>query len=182
MDAHMWFALFWPFLAILILVALPELRRRMVPWEYALPWVPCLIMIPLGYTIGESIQTRDVERWAGYATEVRYYEDWNEYIHQTCTRSYPCGTDSKGQTTYCTETYDCSYVDYHPEYWELRSTTGTYKLSQEEYYQFMSRWGGRQVFVDLHRNYHTDDGDMYKVVWDQQESTLEPTLSQPAGS
>lgn len=134
--------------------------------------VPVLIVVICKVTT-ESIQTRDVEYWGGWARNAEYYEDWDEYIHRTCTRSYPCGTDSNGNTEYCTETYDCSYVEYHPEYWVINgSNDETIHVSKQRFEELAKRWNNRQ-FVDMHRHYYTNDGDKYLTTWSQSRDTIE---------
>lgn len=97
-----------------------------------------------------------------YVTEIKYYEDWNEYIHKTC--SYTT-TDSKGHST--THYYDCSYVDYHPEEWKQVLSNGyEYSISQTEYLRLFKMWDTQNVFIDLDRHYHTNDGDCYAKKWD----------------
>lgn len=106
--------------------------------------------------------TSDVEYLGDYVTEIRYYEDWNEYIHQTCTST---STDADGNTT--TTTYDCSYVDYHPEiYYQIYSSGGKNEISKKEYFRLYGLWSTSSVFIDMKRNYHTNDGDCYVKSFD----------------
>ena len=51
----------------------------------------------------------DTEYLGSYVTRIRHYDAWNEYIHRTCTRTVGSGKNQR------TETYDCSYVENHPE-------------------------------------------------------------------
>lgn len=112
--------------------------------------------------------TTDIERLGGYVLSATYYEDWNEYIHKTCTESYK---DSNGNTR--TRTYDCSYVKYHPEYWEIKTTVGRIDITKTEYESLVSRFGNK-TFLDMHRWYHTNDGDAYVT---QHTSIVPVTIS-----
>lgn len=91
--------------------------------------------------------------------KMTYFEDWNEYIHKTCSRESCSGSgDSRTCTT---DYYDCSYVDYNPEYWEAETNAGTTKyISKTEYNEAVKLWGN-QTFIDMRRPYYTNDGDAY---------------------
>lgn len=147
-------------------------RRELVWWELlVLLAVPALIIAIVKAT-AEYSQTRDTEYWGGWAVDVRYYEDWDEYIHQTCTRTVSCGKDC---TT--TQVYDCSYVDYHPEYWELNGSNGENVRIGRERFEFLCNQFGSKNFIDMNRNYYTTDGDMYIGKWDGKTELLEPVTS-----
>ncbi|MDR2914279.1 MAG: hypothetical protein LBV74_05550 [Tannerella sp.] len=110
--------------------------------------------------------SRSIEYLGYYVTSVNHYEQWNEYIERTCTREVPDGTDAGGNTIYRTETYDCSYVQDHPEYY-------TYALNNKEqidiswstYQYHVDLWGGKTYKIDMNRNYHTIDGDVRCADW-----------------
>lgn len=171
-----WFAIIIP------LISIPIMRlmfpHRVVWWELFLPILPFVIITPIIKLTAETTQVRDYERWGGWITEVRYYEDWNEWVSQTCVKQVPCGTDSKGNTRYCSETYDCSYLDYHPEYWEVRGSNGEKINITKSYYNKLKSKFGNSEFVDMHRDYHTDDGDMHRSVWPGQDKTLVPVFTE----
>ncbi|BBI90549.1 hypothetical protein HYO65_gp157 [Tenacibaculum phage PTm1] len=114
--------------------------------------------------------TEDVEFYTNYPTEVRYYERWNEYIHVTCTRTISCGKDC---TT--TVTYDCSYVRNYSEYWGVYLNDGSsYYISQSTYNYYVRLWKATPKFVNMHRDYHSIDGDMYKAKWNGDFNTIDP--------
>jgi hypothetical protein len=109
----------------------------------------------LGY---ESMVT-DYETWGGWVTSAEYYEEWNEYIHQTCTRTVGTGKNQR------TETYDCSYVRYHPpRYLAYTSNNESIYISKDSWVILDAKFGNTHKH-DMHRHYHTIDGDMYKAVW-----------------
>lgn len=170
-----WFALLIP------VISIPIMRwmfpHKVVWWELFIPFLPVLLLIPLIKITSEISQTHDTERWGGWVTEVRHYEDWDEWVTKTCTKQVPNGRDSKGNTTYRTESYDCSYRDYHPEYWIALGSNGEeIQISNSTYETFKNRFGNNR-FVDMHRYYYRDDGDMYSSTWNGNESTLSPLFT-----
>src|ERR1035437_8712691 len=111
-------ALLFPFISVFILYIF--FKHKTTWWELALPLVFSLLFIIIMKVTIETLQVTSKEYWGSLVSKAEYYEEWNEYIHQTCTRS--CCCDSKGNCG--TETYDCSYVQYHPaEYW-IKTTSG----------------------------------------------------------
>lgn len=203
-------------------------RKATKWWELLILWGITPIVIFSFDTCSEKALVTDTEYWGGIFSEVRKYEAWDEYIHQICTRTVSCG---KNCTT--TETYDCSYVDYHPEYFvglvvyktqkdvidlsdgdvlfvgedvrkiddisktdtlttlvftnqdtlSVLNTARFYtNLGQTIYidewqYKQLQRRFGNQQFVDMHRSYHSIDGDMYKSVWPGTKQTAEPLVT-----
>jgi hypothetical protein len=134
--------------------------RDKVAWFEPLVLIAaCILTILISKWTIETSMTSDAEYFQAYVTKVEYYEAWDEYIHQTCTRT--CCCDSKGENC-STETYDCSYVDHHPEYWLITTNTSkTFTCSRSEYNRLVAKFGVRPSFVDLHRDYHSYDGDKY---------------------
>ena len=108
-----WSCLLIPLVAMIFLAL--KFPKRMAIWEYIILLAIPLAAIFVAKQVSIHSQTTDTEFWNSYATRAFYFEAWNEYIHKTCTESYACGSDSKGNTTYCTRSYDCSYVEYHSE-------------------------------------------------------------------
>lgn len=123
--------------------------------------------------------TNDTEYWGSYITKATRYEHWSTWKDETCYRSVPCGTDSKGNTTYCQEPYDCSYCDEHPEKYYMYDNLGNdYEISHDDYYALMKRWETKEKFVELNRNidHHWNcgiDGDAYDIFWNLLPETSE---------
>lgn len=145
-------------------------KKFVVWWELIVPILITVLFILIAKAIAISSLTDDVEYLGGYIKEVRYYEDWDEYIQQTCSRT--CCCDSKGNCS--TETYDCSYVLYHPERWEAITTLGTKSIYKEEYHALIRKFKVTPSFYDMKRDYDSNDGDMYFGKWQGQDDTLEP--------
>ena len=116
--------------------------------------------------IGITSLTKDTEYWGNYVTEVHYYQEWDHWHVETCSRQIPCGRDSKGNTTYCTEYYDCSHRDYYPEYWTMVLNDGKEKEISKPYFDYLrNKFKTKDVFVDMGRDFYKIDGDMYKTLY-----------------
>lgn len=149
-----------PILACVLLLVF--FREWVRPLEYLLVLIPGILVPVIVYISIKSYVSSDTEYLGYYTTQVAYYEPWNEYIHKTCTREVYDGRDEDGNAKYHTETYDCSYVKEHREYWEMILSNGrTLEISQREYDEIVCRFGTPKVFVDMHRHYYTKDGDKY---------------------
>ena len=158
------------FFAVIILIAW---KREMVWWEYLVLIAGSLLLTLAFSEIFREGNSKDIEYLGGYITKITHYDDWDEWIHKTCTRQVPAGRDSKGNTIYRTETYDCSYREYHPERWMYTDDLGNehHFYSKDEFWDAHSDLGKpRSVFRDMHRHYYTKDGDAQDYFWD---STIE---------
>lgn len=141
--------------------------HRIVWWEIFIPILASIISIIVSKAIINQISKS--EEYLGYlVNKVEYYESWNEYIHMTCTRTVSCGENC---TT--TETYDCSYVDYHPERFYAYFSNKRKSISKKQYIDIKNKFANN-TFVDMRRNYHTKDGDMYYSVWDRSKEKSYP--------
>ena len=138
-------------------------------------------MVLLAKMFANSVAVTDVEFWGGWHTRVVYEEAWNEDV--------PCNHD-----VYCTETvrnsdgttstnsYVCGKehmydVDDHPPKWYAFDSNGdSFSVSRDKFDILSDRWGNRE-FVDMRRDYHSDDGDKYVSKWDGKDKTMEPSVS-----
>lgn len=145
---------------IVSLVLFLFFRKQTVLWEYLVLLVPTVVIFFILHFTMIQYRTSDTEYIGLYAVEANYYEPWNEYIHKRCTRTKKVG--KKTVTTY----YDCSYVEYHSAEWSLTlNDKSQLYVSEHTYNTLLQRWNTPQIFVDMHRNYHTNDGDMYYSTW-----------------
>jgi len=109
----------------------------------------------------------DTEYLGHYIVKVEYEEYWNEYIHRTCTKTVHDGYDSDGNEITHEEEYDCSYVeDHYPKYYYTREDGKTIFIDEDQYRQIINKLGTKPEFVDMHRHYHTKDGDKYVTRFD----------------
>lgn len=159
-----WLALIWPIIAIIVLKLVKETEW----WEIITVFLGAVLIIPLMKQADEYSQTTDYERLGYYVVEARYYEDWNEYVHRTCTRTVGSGKNQR------TEVYDCSYVAYHPEYWEITDNKGNERSISESTYNILVSKFKNKTFIDMHRWHYTNDGDMYKTKWPGDFKTVTP--------
>lgn len=128
-------------------------REQTTWWEHAVLIVPSLLVgVGLLWTFKRA-ESSDTEFLGSYVTKIRYYEPWNERVAHT--RTY---TDSKGNTH--TETY---YVtEEHSEKWAYSDHSGRERDCSSDVFSAMKeRLAASPVFVDMHRDYDTRDGDAY---------------------
>lgn len=173
-------------LAIPVLTAIALLlffKHKTQWWEIGVPMIATVIMVLIAKAICVNSLTNDTEWLGGYVTEVQYYEEWDEEV--PCRHEIPCShpdycKDSNGKEYQCgykhfNDGYRHAYdVDDHPEYWEAETTLGDYGISKERYNQLVKKFGTGKQFVDMHRDYHSIDGDMYSTKWGHTDETLEP--------
>lgn len=131
-------------------------------FEYLIVFIiPALAIIVAKYASVAS-QTMTPEIWNTYLVEATYYEYWNEWIVKEC-----CSTcrDSHGNSHEC-NCHDCSYVQPHPAYWEAKDNMGhTISIGEDRYIYLCNLWKNK-TFKDMHRHYHTRDGDAYYTTKD----------------
>lgn len=157
-----WLALIVPLITAAVLLLL--YRTKTCWWEYLLVIGPSIVIIFLLKLIMVSYNTRDTEYLGDHITHVRHYDAWDEWITRTC--SYTTCTTS-GKTTICTpHYYDCSYRDYHAEYWvKITSAGKEIVINYTEYVKLLRRFGSQEEFVEMNRHYYTIDGDAQQYAW-----------------
>lgn len=145
-------------------------RKKVVWWEYIVMIAVPIVVSLIVRLIMVSYNNTDTEYLGDYITKVRHYDDWDEWVHRTCTR-----TVKSGKTT-ITKTYDCSYRQYHPERWSYFDQDGEehWLFYEEEFDEIVRRFGTKMIFVDMHRRYYTDDGDAQEYRWNGSEKTAWP--------
>ncbi len=146
-------------------------------WEFAVPFVATLLFVVIMKLIIEKVQTTSNEYWGSMVQRAEYYEDWDEEV--PCRHSYDCNcrTDSKGNRS-CNTCYMHLYdVDYHPPYWKLVTTTNEEVSISEHEYNRLKRLFGNEKFRDLHRSYHSKDGDEYHSTWPHDSASAVPVTT-----
>lgn len=165
-------ALLIPFISAFILYKF--YCRKVLWWEFFIPLLASVLFTIIMKVSVEAVQVSSEEYWGSFISKVEYYEEWNEYISQTCTRS--CCCDSKGENC-STETYDCSYVQYHGPSWEIITTTNeSISISEAEYSRIKQKFGNEH-FTELNRHYYTKDGNMYSSEWKRDSVTAIPVTT-----
>ena len=155
--------------------------KRVMWGEMLLIVIPPLICLPIGRMVGVKSLTQDTEFWGSYAVTADYYERWDEEVPCThtkyCTRTATC-YDSENKPYSCTETYACGTehlydVDTHPPRWVIADNIGqSLRTDSSHFEELASRWGSRQ-FHDMHRDYHSIDGDMYRTTFTERPEDME---------
>ncbi|MBE3138864.1 MAG: hypothetical protein IMZ63_03500, partial [Actinobacteria bacterium] len=106
---YTWLALVYPIIAAII--CLVFFATKVKWWETAILIGAASCFILISDAIFGNYNYTEPEYWGNYVIKASFEEEWVEYHHETCTESYSCGTDSEGNTEYCTRTYDCSHHD-----------------------------------------------------------------------
>lgn len=151
-------------------------RKETAWWEYLIVIVPTMLIYFTIRGIALFTSSLSTEYYGGYITKITHYDDWDEWIVKTCTRRVYAGTDSKGHAKYRTETYDCSYREYYPDYWTMTDNNGSeIYISQNEFDSIKASWGTPEVFLDMHRDYMTIDGDAQYHEWNNEKETIRTT-------
>lgn len=177
-----WISLLIPLLGAVVLLI--WFREKLTWWEIFLPTLVCLVFTGIFKFTVEKCQVSDTEYWGTLGRRAEYYEPWSTWVDQTCTRQVACGTDSKGNTKYCTETYDCSYCDNNGPEWYLIGDDGTkIRIPQEKFEELKVRWNATPKFEELNRDIDYsggcgEDGDKYVITWDEKPLTSEPITSE----
>ncbi len=165
-----WLALIIPLLTVLFLLIF--FKRRVLWWELVIPVIVCAIVTTICKFGTEFSQTLDTEYWGGWVTSAEYYESWDETV--PCTHAkYETRYDSDGNSYQEFVGYEHAYdVDYHGPYWQVNDSNGFSKRVRESHWnELVSRFGNKS-FVDLHRDYHLNDGDKYVTRWSGEDATL----------
>jgi hypothetical protein len=150
-------------------------RSRIVWWEIALLLAVAGVVFTLSRVVLINYNTTDTEYLGSYAVEVQYDEPWDEWISQTCYRKCCCTTDSKGAETCGQEPYDCSYRQYHDaEYRKIDQLGAVYPIDKVEYEQLCRQFATTRQFVEMNRDYYTEDGNRYACHWSGVRARLAP--------
>lgn len=177
-----WLCMLVPALAVAVCAVI--FRHKIVWWEPLVLFGLSFAFVGVAKVTTETVQVSDTEYWGGYVTRAEYYEDWDEEVscrHPIpCTHSYNCGTKNSPSTCYrhMNDGYEHAYdVDYHAPYWQMKDSNGeTFTISSGFFEELAGRWH-RRDFVDLHRSYHSKDGDKYVTEWDNLPESIEATAT-----
>ena len=135
-------------------------------WEYCLLIAPSILFFFIFKYSVIGYEESDTEYLGNYITNVTYYQPWNEYIHRICTRTVGSGKHMH------VISYDCSYVEEHPEQFAYTLNTGEEEITTaEDFYNIKRHWNSKAVFRELDRNYYTKDGDAFDTKWDGRKLT-----------
>lgn len=166
-----------PFIIAVILLLF--FRKYIVWWEYILLICSSLFFSFIIKEIMICSLESDTEYLGGYMTKITHYDEWDEWIERTCTKTVHDGYDKDGNEITHEETYDCSYRDYHPERWTYTDNKGReeYFYNRAEFERAMSELGNpSMVFRDMHRDYYKIDGDAQDYFYDGSVQHVRPLV------
>lgn len=163
-----WLALVTPI--VIALSALLLFRKKLVWWEILSPIVVCIVVIMIMKYTMETGLTTDTEYRSSHVTKLVHEDEWDEYIHKTC--SYTTYSGSGKNRTSHTHYYDCSYVDNHPEQWNAYTNDGNVYGVSPEYYKSAVKLFNNERFLEMNRHYHHIDGDAHSTFWPTTLSTV----------
>ena len=154
-------------------------KKYIVWWEYlALIGISLLFSFLFRAIFIASLES-DTEYLGGYVTKITHYDEWDEWIHRTCTRTVHDGYDKDGHEITHEEEYDCSYREYHPERWCYTDNYNRehYFYNKAEFDRAMAELGyPKSVFRDMHRHYYRIDGDAQDYFYDNSIPHLRPLV------
>lgn len=147
-----------------------KFREKTAWWEYVVVLVPSILLFfALKYSF-VYISSLDKEYLSDLVSKITYYEDWDETVMVTHTRTVSCG---KGKTR--TETYVVPERRYHPKRYVYETVTGeTNDVSEDEYKLICYKLNMPAVFKDMHRSYRSKDGDAYVTSWNRTRENSYP--------
>ena len=147
-----------------------KFREKTALWEYVVVLVPSILLFfALKYSF-VYISSLDKEYLSDLVSKITYYEDWDETVMVTHTRTVSCG---KGKTR--TETYVVPERRYHPKRYVYETVTGeTNDVSEDEYKLICYKLNMPTVFKDMHRSYRSKDGDAYVTSWNRTRENSYP--------
>ncbi len=152
----------------------------------ALVLVPACV-ITFFYFATKNSHMSDTQQLSELIVKARYYESWETWVVQECSRQVvvgeDCTTGSDGKQTcvtkYRTEYYDCFYCDYNSEYYvAVTISNKEISISRAQYYALLKKWKTKGNFIELNRSIDYSgscgkDGDMYEGNWNLDLFTAE---------
>lgn len=148
-------------------------RKQTVWWEYVLLIVPSILIVLFLRFVMISIETSSTEYHGAYITKIRHEDKWNERVRKTRTKRIPSGRVN-GHTTYTTVTETYYVTETHPDKWITYDNNGrSDRVNKPTFERIRDKWKTPMVFIDMHRNYHTIDGDAQEYTWNNSPLTIE---------
>lgn len=163
MNMLIWLAMIIPILTLVVLFLF--FRHKTSWWEFIVPVIVSIICIVGCKLTSYYSATLATEYWTNYVVKAEYYEEWDEEETEIVTVD-----DGNGKSHTETRTHTVT----HPPEWKatLNDNETVISISQELYDELSQRWKNN-VFVDMHRHYHTKDGDKYETEYNKDESKME---------
>ncbi len=131
-------------------------------WEFFIPIAVVLVATLISKAIIDHTSVTFTEYWGSTVTSVYEEEPYNYWHHETCYREVPCGTDSQGNTQYCTESYDCSHQDdVGPSWWAETNLNETFYISEKQHDELVKQFGTKKTIIKTRNNYAPRDRAVY---------------------
>jgi hypothetical protein len=172
-------------------------KREYAWWEFFVPIAVVLISIVISKLVIDHVAVQFDEYWGSSVVSAYEEEPYNYWKHETCTRTYACGSDSKGNTQWCTETYDCSHQEDVDPCWWIKTNLGeVINISECQYEEIIRQFNTGKHIIKERRNYAPNDrcsgsrgtkfegkrvgliSYVYETKWDGSDNTRKPYVSQ----
>ena len=133
-------------------------KSSFVWWEVFVPVITVLIAIVIAKTSIDTLNVTFTEYWGSTIVAVYEEEPYNYWHSETCSRQVACGTDSKGNTQYCTEYYDCSHQDdVGPSWWAITNIGEKIDISEKLHDELVAQFGTAKKSIKSRKNYSSSD-------------------------
>ena len=127
-------------------------------WEFFIPIAAVLVATVISKVVIDKTSVTFTEYWGSTVTAVFEEEPYNYWHSETCSESYPCGTDSDGNTEYCTRYYDCSHQDdIGPSWWAVTNLNEKFDISEKQHDELVQQFGTKKNITESHENYAPKD-------------------------
>jgi len=165
-------------------------------WEFFIPIASVAVVILVSKLIVDNATVSFTEYWGSTVTAVYEEEPYNYWDEETCSREVACGTDSEGNTEYCTEYYDCSHQDDEGPSWYAVTNLGEkFSIGEQTHDGLVRQFGTGKKIIESRKNYAPNDrcvysdgtkfegrdvGEVsyiYKTVWGNTDDTRKPYVS-----
>ena len=127
-------------------------------WEFFIPIIAVLLATVISKAVIDKTSVTFTEYWGSTVTAVYEEEPYNYWHNETCSRQVACGTDSDGNTEYCTEYYDCSHQDdVAPSWWAETNLNEKFNITEKQHDELVMQFGTRKTSISSHDNYAPRD-------------------------
>jgi hypothetical protein len=133
-------------------------KHQFTWWEFFIPIASVLIAVVISKAIIDHTSVQFTEYWGSTVTAVFEEEPYNYWKTETCSRQVPCGTDSEGNTEYCTEYYDCSHQeDVSPSWWAITNLNERFSISEKQHDELVIQFRTKKTIIKTRQNYAPRD-------------------------
>lgn len=127
-------------------------------WEFFIPIAAVLFATVISKAVINHTSVQFTEYWGSTVTAVYEEEPYNYWRTQICSRQVACGTDSEGNTKYCTEYYDCSHQVHVGPSWHAKTNIGeAFTISEKQHDELVIQFRTKKTIIDSRRNHDSRD-------------------------